>query len=721
MKKSTKNILSIVLAIIMIVSTIPVAFATGEAYDKVTLGVVETVTLTEETTSVYVEFTPTESGEYVVASDNGDDYSIDPYVYVYDSEFGKIASNDDGDVGYNFECVFYAEAGETYYIELTTYNEGDCEYDYWVDKYIVISHQPTAAEPYVEINWDTDVDYQWCSVEGDFVEVTDKNANTVSNYEGDPSVYDEETGWAGNHWNETGASFFSIELSEGEVLLADFGEACDYEIGIWDIEFDDGIYNYGTESDGTIAFVAPWDGCFELYAYGINTDTRVKAYVGNYDVIAIEDETTATLQNPEFGSVYICVAELEEYVLTSDVFEYVYAITHQPTENEPFVDVNFDTDTKYQWFEVIFDEEEITNENATGRTANDDDAPATYDEADGWTGAPYGDGEVNFFKVDLEEGDTITMQISEDVEQFGIWSDNYNYEDFYDVSAGELCEFTAYGNDTYNVWALCSDDAKVRAYFGTAEYNKIDGETKEFLKKHDAYKLYVCEVTFKDGTTEMSDMFKTTKVKNGWQLEGNKWAYYNSGIKATNTWKTDSAGWCYLGEDGYCVTNAWKADSKGWCYLDANGRMVYNNWVYDGGKWYFIDSNGYMVSNTWKKDSKGWCYLGSSGAMLTNSWVKDSVGWCYVGANGYCVTNKWVKDSKGWCYLDSNGRMVYNKWVRDSKGWCYVGSSGYMVTNQWVKDGGKWYYLDANGYMVTGTKVINGKTYKFNSNGVWIG
>jgi lactocepin len=43
-----------------------------------------------------------------------------------------------------------------------------------------------------------------------------------------------------------------------------------------------------------------------------------------------------------------------------------------------------------------------------------------------------------------------------------------------------------------------------------------------------------------------------------------------------------------------------------------------------------------------------------------------------------------------------------------------------MVYSQWVQDGGKWYYIDANGYMVTGTQKINGKTYKFNSNGVWI-
>ncbi len=211
-------------------------------------------------------------------------------------------------------------------------------------------------------------------------------------------------------------------------------------------------------------------------------------------------------------------------------------------------------------------------------------------------------------------------------------------------------------------------------------------------------------------------------ITNKWVKDDNGWRYYDAnGNIVKNAWKQDSVGWCYLGADGYMVTNQWVKDSVGWCYLDANGRMVCNNWVYDNGKWYFMDTNGYMVSNCWKKDSKGWCYLGSSGAMLTNAWVKDSVGWCYVGADGYCVTNKWVKDSKGWCYLDGNGRMVYNKWVKDSKGWCYVGSNGYMVYNQWVQDGGKWYYIDANGYMVTGTKVINGKTYKFASNGVWIG
>ena len=198
--------------------------------------------------------------------------------------------------------------------------------------------------------------------------------------------------------------------------------------------------------------------------------------------------------------------------------------------------------------------------------------------------------------------------------------------------------------------------------------------------------------------------------------------YYGpDGKRIRNTWKEKDGRWYYFDEYGNSVYNKWMKDSKGWCYLGRDGYMLTNAWVKDSVGWCYVGANGYCVTNCWKKDSKGWCYLDSNGRMATNRWIKDSVGWCYVGANGYCVTNKWVKDSKGWCYLDSNGRMVYNKWVKDSVGWCYVGSSGYMVTNQWLYSGGKWYYLDGSGYMAIGATVINGKIYKFDSSGVWIG
>ena len=79
-----------------------------------------------------------------------------------------------------------------------------------------------------------------------------------------------------------------------------------------------------------------------------------------------------------------------------------------------------------------------------------------------------------------------------------------------------------------------------------------------------------------------------------------------------------------------------------------------------------------------------------------------------------------MKDSKDWVYLGSSGAMLTNAWAKDSIGWCYVGNDGYCVKSQWIKYNNNWYYINANGYMVTGTQKINGKTYKFNSNGVWV-
>ena len=230
-------------------------------------------------------------------------------------------------------------------------------------------------------------------------------------------------------------------------------------------------------------------------------------------------------------------------------------------------------------------------------------------------------------------------------------------------------------------------------------------------------------------------------VKKSWRKDSKGWVYLgDDGAMKTNAWCTDSQGWCYVGADGYAVTNCWKKDSIGWIWLNVNGSMTKNKWILDGSKWYYLDANGYMVSNKWMKDSVGWVYLGSSGEMLTNAWCTDSNGWCYVGADGYAVTNCWKKDSIGWIwlnangsmtknkwiydsskwyYLDVNGYMVSNKWIKDSIGWCYMNANGNMTKNNWVYDGGKWYYLDGNGYMLANTsKWIKNKTYYFNASGV---
>ncbi len=167
------------------------------------------------------------------------------------------------------------------------------------------------------------------------------------------------------------------------------------------------------------------------------------------------------------------------------------------------------------------------------------------------------------------------------------------------------------------------------------------------------------------------------------------------------------------------VTIEGKGNYKDSVSLEYEIYSTLNGWVKEDGRWAFY-KNGTKLVNKWIKDSVSWCYVGSDGYCVTNKWVKDSVGWCYLGSDGRMVTNRWVKDSVGWCYVGGDGYCVTNDWQKDSKGWCYLGADGRMVTSKWIKDNGNWYYLDSNGYMVTGTKVINGKTYTFKSNGVWV-
>ena len=297
-------------------------------------------------------------------------------------------------------------------------------------------------------------------------------------------------------------------------------------------------------------------------------------------------------------------------------------------------------------------------------------------------------------------------------EKFGIEIDATQAE-FYDADEGLVYVPTPmgfgdmYGSDCY----VTCDGEFVNGqwvYVETVTYYSGKVETTTVVFNED---LTIAKISL-DSTEE---------VREGWVEENGKWAYYENGVKLTNQWKKDSKGWCYLGADGYMATNKWIKDSQGWCYVGDNGYCVTNTWKKDSKGWCYLDANGRMATNKWIKDSQGWCYVDGSGYCATNTWKKDSKGWVYLDASGRMVTNKWVKDSKGWCYVGADGYAVTNCWKKDSKGWCYLDENGSMTKNEWVKDGGKWYYLDGNGYMVTGTKKIGGKTYKFNSSGVWVG
>ena len=134
-----------------------------------------------------------------------------------------------------------------------------------------------------------------------------------------------------------------------------------------------------------------------------------------------------------------------------------------------------------------------------------------------------------------------------------------------------------------------------------------------------------------------------------------------------------------------------------WHLYDSKGTMQ-TGWKKVKGKWYFLDSNGIMKTG-WLRLSNKWYLLSGNGDMLSG-WQKVNGKWYLLAGpeDGHMLTG-WQKVNNKWYYLDP--------------------VNGDMKTG-WLKDKNKWYYLNADGSMVTGTKVIDGKTYHFDSSGALI-
>ena len=63
------------------------------------------------------------------------------------------------------------------------------------------------------------------------------------------------------------------------------------------------------------------------------------------------------------------------------------------------------------------------------------------------------------------------------------------------------------------------------------------------------------------------------------------------------------------------------------------------------------------------------------------------------------------------------------QWEKKEEGissWRYREDDGSYVVNSWKEIDGNWYYFDGTGCMVTGSYLINGRTERFDGQGVWI-
>lgn len=327
---------------------------------------------------------------------------------------------------------------------------------------------------------------------------------TVFDANGEKIKYDDDS-----DYEDTYNFYCEFEAEAGKtyyIVLSNYDGDVEYD---YTIQKHIGIDHQPTAAEPYVTLT--WDVEAEYQWYLLDGDEEV----------AIDGETEATLKNPRIGSEYGCLVTYNGVEIYSDILFYGYAITHQPTAEEPYVELNDDTDATYQWYVAKEGKVELTDEN-TIPFPSEDEGPV-YDTENGWSGIYTDSLEGMYdgytcFIVQLKKGDTIKIEL------FG---DYYGYVKFTDMMTSGFyisevdkdgkCEFTAKEDGFYSVTAyrdVDGDEVFVKAYIDGYEFTEIDGATNaEYIPTEDG--LYACEVTFADDSTEMSKVFEKKTVPAG--------------------------------------------------------------------------------------------------------------------------------------------------------------------------------------------------------------
>ncbi|MDO5538772.1 MAG: N-acetylmuramoyl-L-alanine amidase [Eubacteriales bacterium] len=188
-------------------------------------------------------------------------------------------------------------------------------------------------------------------------------------------------------------------------------------------------------------------------------------------------------------------------------------------------------------------------------------------------------------------------------------------------------------------------------------------------------------------------------AKNGWVTgdEGEKY-YYIDDVKQTSCWTKIGGKYYYFNKNGVLQTGVIKIGTD--YYLSNKNGVRQKGLVTYNGKLYYAGSKGKLYMG-WKTVGGKTYYFGKSTKGAAYRGLKK------IGKNTYYFGPKTAAMQKKWITVSKGRKLFFNR------------KDGRMMKNTWLKWGGKWYYLGSNGEAYKSVKKkIDGKVYKFNSEGI---
>lgn len=213
----------------------------------------------------------------------------------------------------------------------------------------------------------------------------------------------------------------------------------------------------------------------------------------------------------------------------------------------------------------------------------------------------------------------------------------------------------------------------------------------------------------------------------GWKQKGGYWYYYENG-KRVSGWKTVKGKRYYMDPATYRMRTGIRKIGKYYYSFDSSGAMRRNKWVKNKkGQWFYFKRGGKAVANDWRQ-SKGRYYWFNKNARMVKGFYKIAGSTYYFNPKETvekrktypegCMRTGWLRINSKWYYFKKTGKMRTG-WFKSKGKRYYFLENGVMKTGWQTVDGNRYYFNLPNGDMaVNTTKVISGKTYVFDANGL---
>ena len=140
-------------------------------------------------------------------------------------------------------------------------------------------------------------------------------------------------------------------------------------------------------------------------------------------------------------------------------------------------------------------------------------------------------------------------------------------------------------------------------------------------------------------------------------------------------------------------------------YVDRNGVLVKNRWITVSGKKYYFDQYGHALKGRKKVGQNYYYFQTKYGYMMKHVRYMDSKDDLdYFGGDGIMV------------------KSVFYTWSGNNESHTYYFTASGRACRSWLRHDGKKYYFDPETAIMykNCTIKINGKSYTFDANGVYI-